>query len=128
MDNKQMSMLFDIDRYEEGQIREKLRKGYEYAYRKMNGRDLPDGLVVIMAMDRYYIEHRTKTHFYRCVVGHHDTVSGPMVHVISAPNKEWPDEPIWQYDNRHGCRWTYPTGEMWVNNEPEYDPEVKWHD
>ena len=133
-EQQQMDMMDEISRYEQAEyerkdamIQAKLEGSYvdtreRYGY--LNS-DMPDGLVVIVtqsartqASDHYLLRR------FRTVVGHHSTVGGPGVHLISCPNEEWPDEPVWQAS--HGCRWTWPSGTLWTRKEPEFEPEVKW--
>ena len=128
MEGKQITMLDDIDRLDETHYRMKvaeIRGKLETEYRQMKLREeAPDGLVVIEEHTRYLRDNVQRRVFYRLVVGHHMTVGGMMMHLISAPSEEWPDEPSWQ--PWHGCKWNYPSGPMWTRNEPEYEPEVKW--
>lgn len=130
----QIDLMEDVDRYEQAarereaaRIKEKLRTEYANTYEQVGHRvdDLPDGLVVITEGTRYN-GRRCEIHYYRAVVGHHRTVSGPMAHIISAPNREWPDVPPWMEDDTHKCQWIYPHGAMWTRKEPEYQPEIKW--
>ena len=131
---EQISILEDIDRrtrqtekMEEARIRDKLDREYVNTC-KMFGHSpdrLPDGLVVIEQATKY-LQDRQKTVYYRCVVGHHKTVSGMMAHLISAPDEEWPEEPTWQYDKWNKCRWSYPHCMLWTRKEQEYDHETKW--
>ena len=130
MEGKQITMLGDIDQMDRlhyemrvAEIRGKLEKEYHQMKR---GEEAPDGLVVIEERTRYMASGAQRSVFYRMVVGHHRTVGGMMMHLISTPSEEWPDEPNWQ--PWHGCKWDYPSGPMWAGNEPEYEPEVKWND
>ena len=125
----QLSMMEEIDAYEEqacirklAEIRHKLQIYYtnpEY----IGFQDLPDGLVVINEKSKYK-GSLIRTVFYRCVVDHHMAVGGLMMHLISAPNEEWPEEPTWQPS--HGTRWTYPDGRLYTKKEPEYDHSIRW--
>jgi len=133
---EQVDLMEDVERFQRAtyerdlaRIQEKLRTEYENTREKF-GRfvdRLPDGLVLITSGAKYR-QNRTETHYYRVVVGHHNTVSGPMTHIISAPNEEWPDVPPWAWDEWHKCQWIYPSNGLWVKKEPEYQPEVKWHE
>ena len=131
---EQITMMEMLDPYErEKRIQQEnfYRAKLETLYMKVNDRygfhhkDMPDGLVVIQPMSRW-INDEYEMHWYRCVVGHHDTISGTDVHIISAPNEEWPDEPLWQ--PHHGVRWIYPEGTLWTRTEPEMDPKVRWNE
>ena len=133
MEVKQTTMLDDIDRMDEmtyrmhlAQIRDKLEK--EYRYVKAYPEKEQAGTVVINQRARYMKDHRQRVVYYRCVVGYHRTVSGPMMHIISAPNEEWPEVPPWAYDRQNECQWIYPDGPMWTRIEPEMQPEVKWNE
>ena len=133
---EQISILEEIDmrtqqteKIELARIMGKLESEYVHSA-ELFGRNpdsLPDGLVVIERKTKY-LQNGQKPVFYRCVIGHHKTVSGMMAHIISAPNNEWPEVPTWQYDNRYKCQWAYPDGEMWTRKEPEYDYTVKWQE
>ena len=134
MRGKQLDMMDVVDRYEQDKherdlsfIRAKLETFYMRPQDRygVHDRDIQDGQVVIVVNqgrtqkdDHYWVRH------FRCVVGHHNAVGGVMMHLISAPNEEWPDEPVWQA--WHGCRWIYPDGGMWIRKEPEFEPEIGW--
>lgn len=130
---EQTSLLDEIDRREAtkremelAKIRQKLEAEYIHPREKYgtgNPDALPDGLVVIAGMTTYGA-NGTNRHYYRCVVGHHRTVAGPMAHIISAPNAEWPDVPMWQAS--HGCQWIYPNHELWMRKEEEWQPDIRW--
>ena len=131
---EQISILEEIDlrtrqteKMEEARIRDRLDREYVNTC-EMFGHSpdrLPDGLVVIEQATKY-LQNRQKTVYYRCVVGHHKTVSGMMAHLISAPDEDWPEVPSWQYDKWHKCQWSYPHWALWTRKEPEYDNEIKW--
>ena len=129
---EQMNMLPEIDYHEKmtermrvAQIRDKLDKEYTrpYLLYGYNPDNMPNGLVVIIEteLDR-------KRHFYRCVIGYHRTVSGLMAHIISEPNEEWDDKPLWHYDTERKIQWTYPGGynhQIYCHKEPQFE-EPKW--
>ena len=133
----QMDLLEDVDRYEQAEherkvafLRDKLAVFYmrpEDRYGCIE-RSIPDGQVVILGTSnaRTQKSDKYRTRFFRCVAGHHSAVGGDMLHLISAPNEEWPDEPVWQ--PWHGCRWIYPEGTLWIRKEPEFEPEIGWGD
>lgn len=130
-DARQMSLIEEIDRRDEmtykmrlAEIRDKLEK--EYRYVKAFPEKEPAGLVVINQRTRYMKDHRQRLVYFRCVIGYHRTVSGPMMHITSAPNEEWPEIPPWGYDAVNKCQWIYPDGPMWTRIEPEMQPEVDW--
>lgn len=133
MKAEQISIIDEIDqrskmteRMKLEQIREKLKTEY-VDVREIYGNivdNLPDGLVVIVALTKYETTGQ-RIAFYRCVIGHHRTVCGPMAHIISKPDEEWAEVPSWQYDNRHNCQWIYPERQMWCKKEPEFD-ECAW--
>lgn len=130
----QMSVLEEIDVYEErayerklAQIRTKLESDYMRPADRYGRIDnqIPDGLVVIMCTQgKTQQSNKYRTRYFRCVAEHHMAVGGLMLHLISAPNEEWPDEPVWQA--WHGCRWIYPEGGIWTRKEPEMAPEIGW--
>ena len=137
MNGEQTSLLGEIDarmEYTEKLARARIADKLEKEYMRTgdlfgwNPDSLPDGLVVIERSTRYLQHGEQKEVYYRCVVGHHHAVGGMMAHMISAPNEEWPEEPTWMYSKEHGCRWNYPTGQLWTRKEPEYDSGVKWAD
>ena len=133
-DGKQMDMMEKISRHEKAEyeresalIREKLESLYTdtKAHFGYLDRDLPDGLVVIVSMvARTQKSDDYRVRRFRTVVGHHFGVSGDMIHLISCPNEEWPEEPVWQ--PFHGCRWIYPEGQLWTRKEPEFEPDIQW--
>lgn len=136
MKPQQMTVLDTIDRENRmtarmrvEQIREKLKNDYVTVREKFGVNDdyLPDGLIVIYEMTKYETTGM-ENHFYRCVVGHHMTVSGMASHLISKPDEEWPDIPAWHYDNSHKCKWTYPGRNIWCKKIAEYVDiaEVDW--
>ena len=131
---QQMTVLDTIDRENRmtarmrvEQIREKLKNDYVNVREKYGLNDdlLPDGLIVIEEKT-IYTPRGQERHFYRCVVGHHLTVSGMATHLISMPDEEWPDEPTWHYDERHKCKWTYPDRNIWCRKDAEIVDEVPW--
>lgn len=132
-ETEQITILDEIDqrnkmtqRMQLAEIREKLKNEYVSARDKFscNVDNLPDGLVVIAEVTKYETTGQQR-HFYRCVIGHHRTVSGLMAHIISEPDEEWPDEPSWQYDKQNKCKWIYPVMQMWCKKEPEKE-ECEW--
>lgn len=130
----QINMMDDVDRYEQDQhdrelafIQTKLETYYMKPADRYGAhhKSITDGQVVIMCMqartqrdDHYWVR------YFRCVAEHHMAVGGMMLHLISAPNDEWPDEPVWQA--WHGCRWIYPEGGLWIRKEPEFEKEIGW--
>ena len=128
----QMSLLPEIDYHEEmtermrvAQIRDKLEREYirPHVLYGHSPDSMPDGLVVIVET-----ELNRKKHFYRCVVGFHHTVSGLMAHLISMPDEEWDDKPVWQIDREKGIQWIYPGGQnhqIYCNKEPKFE-KPKW--
>ena len=136
MKPQQMTVLDTIDkanrmteRMRVEQIREKLKNEYVSVREKfgVNVDWLTDGLIVVEERTTYSARGQER-HFYRCVVGHHMTVSGMATHLISMPDEEWPDEPKWSYDERHKCKWTYPDRNIWCKKIAEYVDiaEVPW--
>ena len=130
---EQISILGDIDqrnkmaeRMRLAEIREKLKTEYMSVKDKFhcNMDNLPDGLVVIAEQTRYETDGQRQA-FYRCVIGHHRTVSGLMAHIISQPDEEWAEVPKWQYDKQNKCQWIYPVMQMYCRKEPEY-AECAW--
>ena len=131
---EQVSLIGEIDarlkqteKMEQARIQDKLEREYVNTCDMFGVHvdSLPDGLVVIEQATKYQ-QNGQKTVYYRCVTGHHKTVGGMMVHLISAPNEEWPEVPTWQYDKWHKCQWAYPTWRLWTRKEPEYDHTVRW--
>ena len=102
MKNEQMSMMDEVDRFEKlrnKRMRDETIAQLDAKYKRITiketrGTDLPAGLVVIIAQD-VMRDNVIKTHFYRAVLGYHNTVSGPMAHLVEAQNEEWPDVPPW---------------------------------
>ncbi len=127
-DQEQMSLLEDIDardeadRYrKEAMALEKIREGYMQAHERFGYivDRIPSGTVMI-ARPR----DAMKEHFYRVVAGHHRTVSGSTLHIIIAPNAEWPEHPPWMLDNERGIQWTYPEGFYLYVKREEPETEV----
>ena len=81
---------------------------------------------VVVYEQTVYERFGTAQKFYRCVAGWHKTVAGPALHVIAAPNEEWPEVPRWAYDEQVKCQWVYPSGYLYTKNIPEYEPDIKW--
>ena len=133
MKGKQLRMdavLEDVTRYElarekadADRILEKLFRDYEVPdMRRAWNVEMPTGTVIIVSQDLYRNDHYTK-HFYRTVLGYHNTVSGPMPHLIWKGNAEWPDEPPWGRD-MDGRQKIYPDQcfhKLWTKWEHEED-------
>lgn len=85
-------------------------------YTTVNASDLNVGDVVIV--ERKHFDYKTgkpvEPEFFRTIVGEHNTVSGPMKHLVSEPSTEWPLIPQWQ------GRWIYAGNDaltqMWRRN------------
>lgn len=85
----------------------KLDSKYKAAdMRKMRNLQMQEGTVIIVCQELYRNEHYTK-HFYRTVMGYHNTVGGPEAHLIWEGSEEWPEEPVWGGWNVKQ-RWIYP--------------------
>lgn len=131
----QLSLLDEIEYQEEqrARIRERaLRTKLEDEYVQIREiysgwENIPDHTVLICESDRL-AGNRIQHQYFRCVVGLHRTVSGRSVHITSAPSAEWPDAPSWCFDDRHGCKWTYPGHgtTLWVKKTPETDMDAGW--
>lgn len=132
---EQVSLLEDLDREAEDkeEMRVKLiRNKLEDEYRRVSmgqinrnyhtEETLPLGTVVIIEEHRR-VKDREVIHFYRTILGQHNTVSGPAAHLTEAQNREWPEKPGWM-ENRDGKpRWIYPSGlhMLWTRGEMEAD-------
>ena len=132
---EQLSLLEDLDREAEEKeemrvklIRNKLEDEYRRVRMDQFNRNyltewtLPLGTVVIIEQHRP-VKDRQEIHFYRTILGQHNTVSGPAAHLTEAQNREWPERPRWA-ENRDGKpRWIYPSGldMYWTRGEMEAD-------
>ena len=120
---EQMTMLDDIDqdkrmrnRMDEARIKDKLEKDYHMVSSIDEGLD---GVVAIVQMTTYGAADGRPRHYYRVVIGYHNTVAGLEMHIISMPNEEWPDVPTWMMDKERGFQWIYAIRNMYTKNEPE---------
>jgi len=56
--------------------------------------EYPEGSVVIIGQYLFRNGYYT-LHFYRAVVGYHNTVHGLAAHLVEQQTEEWPDVPPW---------------------------------
>lgn len=123
---EQMNFLEEFELYT---VLQERRTANETIYRlddkcqRVSCRELefqPDGLVVIICQELFRNGRYTK-HFYRAVLGHHMTVSGPMAHLVADPSEEWPDVVPWAGVSGHPdwSKWNYPSysGMYWTTGE-----------
>lgn len=82
-------------------------------YRPVNATDLNVGDVVIVERRKY--DYKTgrpvPSEYYRAIVGEHNTVAGPMKHIVNEPTIEWPQIAPW------AGKWIYASNDsvtqMW---------------
>lgn len=118
----QISMLDMVDRINEQRMQEKLEGWTHPTFKE------PAGLVVICRQNLIR-DNKNEHHYFRSVLGYHNTVSGMMAHLISVPNEEWPDVPPWGTWYRSNQRWIYPHGSMmqfFTNGETQEPVQIEY--
>lgn len=103
MKGKQMSLMDEVDRYEQERERRKTEETIRRLDEKYQRLDewaamrgeIPAGTVVIIGQNLFRNGHYTM-HFYRTVLDYHASCAKPTTpHMVEQQTEEWPDVPPW---------------------------------